>query len=97
MTNLYINGYIKKDKIQNALHYAKYKGKLLGVSDQEIKVFVDKFLEVSAERHYQYGDQINQKEVGEILKVMERDHTDIIDGEELETIENILMDKYYQF
>jgi hypothetical protein len=97
MINLYLGDYLKKDKVQEALHSAKIKGKLKEVSDLEVETFVEEFLKVAEERHYKYGDKLSHFEVVEILNIMERDHTDIIDGGELDTIRDILSDKHFVF
>ncbi|MDD3006587.1 MAG: hypothetical protein PHX30_03330 [Candidatus Pacebacteria bacterium] len=97
MEHLYLNGYVKKDKLGLALHHAKIKGNLHGVEDSEIGVFINAFEEVISERHREFLDRIDHHEMQEIITIISRDHTDIVDERELQTIASVLLDKEYKF
>jgi len=97
MQHLYIGPYLKKDKVRDALHRARIKGNLERVSESEIDSFVEGFNEVMVERHRKFGDKITHSEMQEIIKIMARDHTDIVNNQELETISDILLDKDFIF
>ena len=97
MEHLYLNGYIKRDKIWQALHYAQIHGHLNGVEEREVKAFLQGFEEVATERHMEFQDRIDHREVRKIIEIMSRDHTDIVNERDLRTIENILLDEDFEF
>lgn len=97
MEHLYLNGYVKKDKLGQALHHAKIQGHLRGVEDNEIRVFLSGFEEVTMKRHREFQDRINHREMEEIVSIMGRDHSDIVDERELQTIASVLLNEDYEF
>lgn len=97
MENLYLNGYIKKDKIWEALQYAKYQRRLVGIEDRELRAFLDTFNEVVALRKTKFLEKLDHREISEILELMRRDRTDIVNERDLQTIGDILLDKTFKF
>lgn len=97
MEHLYIGSYIKKDKINDALHHAKITGHLHGVDDRSMRSFLEGFEEVLEERHGKFKDRIDHHEMEEIVTIMGRDHTDYVNGQELQTIATVLLDKDFVF
>ncbi len=97
MENLYLNGYIKQDKIWEALQYAKYKRLLVGVEDRELRAFLETFNEVLERRKVKFLTKLDQREISEVLSLMRLDHTDIVNERDLQTIGDILLDKTFRF
>lgn len=97
MENLYLNGYIKQDKIWEALQYAKYKRLLVGVEDRELRAFLETFNEVLERRKVKFLAKLDQREISEVLSLMRLDHTDIVNERDLQTIGDILLDKTFRF
>lgn len=97
MENLYLNGYIKQDKIWEALQYAKYQRKLVGIEDRELRAFLETFNEVLERRKTKFLTKLDQREISEVLALMRLDHTDIVNERDLQTIGDILLDKTYRF
>lgn len=81
----------------DALHYARIHGHLAGVEDREVRSFLEGFDEVTAERHGHFQDKIDHHEMEEIIAIMGRDHSDIVNDRDLETIARVLLDKDFQF
>lgn len=90
-------GYIKMDKLDDALKYAKSKGRLPGADEVVMREFVAGCEEIAVKRHGDFHDKIDQREMEKILKLMEQDHTDHVRDEHLDLISEIVLDKHYQF
>lgn len=97
MTNLYLGHYIKRDKLRQALLYARHHDRLGGVEEREIDAFLEGFEKVVTERHREFQDQIDYQEMQKIIGIMSRDHTDIVNETDLRTIESVLLDKEFKF
>jgi hypothetical protein len=97
MEHLYMDGYIKKDKLGQALHHAKINGHLAGVEDREIRGFLEGFEKVTAQRHGHFQDRISSGEMREIVNIMSRDHSDIVNERDLQTIAGVLLNKGLEF
>ncbi|MFA7170334.1 MAG: hypothetical protein WC178_05860 [Candidatus Paceibacterota bacterium] len=93
MEHLYLGSYIKKNKIKDALLHARYKKLLQEVSESEIDAFLEGFEKVIEKRHLKFGDKISHHEMEEIISILRRDHTDIVNDRELQTIADVLLDK----
>lgn len=97
MEHLYLGNYIKKDKIADALHYARIHGHLAEVEDREVKSFLEGFERTIEERHGHFQERIDHNEIEEIISIMGRDHADIVNDHDLRTIASVLLDKDFQF
>lgn len=97
MENLYLNGYIKKDKLWEALHYAKYNRMLEGIEDRELRAFLEGFDEAVAMRRAQLKDKISLEEVRDIFELMRRNHHDIVNERDLQRIGDVLLNKDFKF
>jgi|GEM_PF-2856131 hypothetical protein len=97
MENLYLNGYIKKDKLWEALHYAKYNHMLEGVEDRELRAFLEGFNETVAARHTQFKDKITLEEMHDIFEIMRRNHYDIVNERDLQKIGDVLLNEDFRF
>lgn len=89
--------YLKIDKIEEALRRAEIKDSLRGVDKREVDSFMAGFYKVIAERHGKFGDKISYREMEEVFSIMRRDHSDLVNEEELQTIADILLDKEFEF
>lgn len=90
-------GYVKMDKLDDALKYAKSKGRLPGVDEVVMREFVAGCEEIAAMRHGDFQDKIDQREMKKILELLEQNHTDHVREEHLDLISEIVLDKHYQF
>ncbi len=97
MENLYLDGYIKQDKIWEALRYAKYKRRLVGIEDRELRAFLDTFNETVNARKTKFLNKLDQREISEVLRLMRLNHHDIVNERDLQTIGDILLDKDFKF
>ena len=97
MENLYRGGYIKRDKISSALHYARIKGILRGIDERSLRSFLESFEEVIDARHGKFKDRIDHGEMEEIFRILRRDHSDYVNDKELQNISAILLDKDFEF
>ena len=97
MTNLYLGHYIKRDKLRQALSYARHHDRLGGVEEREINAFLEGFEKVVTERHREFQDNIDHHEIQEIIEIISMDHTDIVNERDLRTIESVLLDKEFKF
>lgn len=97
MANLYNGNYIKTDKISEALRSARSRGKLSGVSDSEIRDFVQEFEKVIKSRGSSFSGPLNRNKVADILKIMGYNTSDSIDNQELGTISGVLLNQDFIF
>jgi len=97
MEHLYLNGYIKKERIPQALHYAKLHNLLAGVEDREVRSFLQGFEKITAQRHGDFKDQIDHHEMQKIVELMRLNHNDIVNDADLSAISSILLNKDFQF
>lgn len=97
MEHLYLNGYIKKEKIPQALHHARLHKLLAGVEDREVRSFLQGFEAVIAQRHGDFKDQIDHHEMQKIFELMRLNHNDIVNDVDLSVISAVLLNKDFQF
>lgn len=97
MEHLYLDGYIKIDKIPQALHAAKIKGLLSGVDDPAMRDFSAGFDRVRTERHGEFLDKLDHNEVEKIIHLMGENHSDHLYDSQLQTIAAIILNKNFQF
>ena len=90
-------GYIKMDKIDDALKYAKSKVRLPGVDEVVMREFVDECKQIALDRHGDFHDSIDEREMEKILQLMRQNHSDHVRDEHLDLISEIVLDKHYQF
>lgn len=97
MSQLYLGGYIKKDKIARVLHLAKDAGKLPGIDDRMQREFMQNFEAITGKRQAQYQSKIDQREMQDIINRIRLNHNDHLDDESLDIIASILLDTSYEF
>ena len=96
MSKLYdYNGFLRSGLIKTALHKAKLRGELSGVSSQKIDSFTEKFGQELSEHKLKIGKMINTKEVEFLIKKAGQNKHDGLMSEDLKHISKVVLNKNF--
>ncbi len=96
MEHLYWNGYLRTDKLRQALRYAHQKQRLPGVDKFVIERFMTGFEKVRLSMGSKY-EKIDHVEMEKIFEILGRDHSDRLTDQQLQTISNVLLDEHFEY
>jgi uncharacterized protein YeeX (DUF496 family) len=97
MTQLYLDGYIKTERIPDALRRAKEKDLLPGVDERARREFMENFENIWKAKHGSLQSKISLSEMEYIITKMRENHADHIDEHMLDLIQAVLLNKNFEF